>query len=157
METGSVKLWRLTRAPFAALDGEGARLYGSRYAPPGSRVVSLASEAGLAVLVALRYHLPDLSLAPGDLVLGWTEVDAVPLRVPDPDEDAVRAFVGDWLAECSSLLCAVPSRVLPEADVVLMNPAHPQAAQVEALTCRPFDFAQCLHRPPMLDAYREFR
>ncbi len=152
-----MRLWRLTRAPFAALDGEGARLHGSRYAPPGSRVVSLASEAGLAVLVALRYQPADLSQAPDDLVLGWTEVDAVPLRVPDSDEDRVRALVGDWLASRRSLLCAVPSRVLPEADVVLMNPAHPQAAQVPPLTCRPFDFAQCLHRPPMLDAFRESR
>ena len=82
-----MRLWRLTRAPFAALDGKGAELHGSRYAPPGSRVVSLASEAGLAVLVALRYQPADLSQAPDDLVLGWTEVDAVPLRVSDPEED----------------------------------------------------------------------
>lgn len=152
-----MRLWRLTRAPFVALDGEGARLHGSRYAPPGSRVVSLASEAGLAVLVSLRYQPADLSQAPDDLVLGWTEVDAVPLRAPGLDEDRVRAFVGDWLASRRSLLCAVTSRVLPEADVVLMNPAHPQAAEVPPLTCRPFDFAQCLHRPPLLDAFRESR
>ena len=59
-----MKLWRLTRAPFVALDGQGAVLNGARYAPPGVPVVSLASEAGLAVLVALRY-LPKIAL--GDL------------------------------------------------------------------------------------------
>ena len=55
-----MKLWRLTRAPFVALDGKGAELHGARYAPPRVPVVSLASEAGLAVLVALRYQPRDL-------------------------------------------------------------------------------------------------
>jgi hypothetical protein len=44
--------------------------------------------------------------------------------------------------------------VLPEADVVLLNVRHPQAQFVPALTIRPFDFAACLHVPPMLDTFR---
>ena len=150
-----IKLWRLTRAPFVALDGQGALLNGARYAPAGVPVVSLASEAGLAVLVALRYQPRDLQGIPDDFVLGWTEVDAVPERVPDPDEDTIRAFVGEWLASQRSILAAVRSRVLPEADVVLFNPAHPAAAAVPPLITRAFDFAECLHTPPMLARYRE--
>lgn len=73
-----MKLWRLTRAPYAALDGKGAELFGARYAPPEQPVVSLASEAGLAVLVALRYQPHDLQGIPDDFVLGWTEVAAQP-------------------------------------------------------------------------------
>ncbi|MFM5953876.1 MAG: RES family NAD+ phosphorylase [Novosphingobium sp.] len=149
-----MKLWRLTRAPFVALDGKGAELHGARYAPPGQPVVSLASEAGLAVLVALRYHLPDLAQAPADLVLGWTEVDALPERVPDPDEETIRAFVGNWLESRHSLLCAIRSKVLPEADVIYLNPRHPDAAAVPPLTTRPFSFAECLHHPPMRDQFR---
>ncbi len=149
-----MKLWRLTRAPFVALDGKGAELRGARYAPPGRAVVSLASEAGLAVLVALRYQPPDLQGIPGDFVLGWTEVDATPERVPDPDEQTIRTFVGEWLDQGRSLICAIRSKVLPEADVIYLNPQHPDAARVPPLTCRPFDFAQCLHRPPMLDQFK---
>ncbi len=149
-----MKLWRLTRVPFVALDGKGAELNGARYAPPGQPVVSLASEAGLAVLVALRYHLSDLSAAPEDLVLGWTEVDAVPERIPDPDEDTIRRHVGEWLGAHRSLLAAIRSRVLPEADVIYLNPRHPDASRVPPLTTRPFSFAECLHRPPMLDSFR---
>lgn len=153
-----MKLWRLTRAPYVALDGRGAELHGARYAPPGVAVASLASEAGLAVLVALRYQprnaLGDLAGIPDDFVLGWTEVDAVPERVPDRDEETIRAFVGDWLASRRSLLAAIRSRVLPEADVIYMNPAHGDAAQVPPLTCRPFSFAECLHEPPMLANFR---
>ncbi len=150
-----MKLWRLTRAPFVALDGKGAELHGARYAPRGHPVVSLASEAGLAVLVALRYQPRDLVGIADDFVLGWTEVDAVPLRVPDPDEDTIRAFVGEWLETQRSLTCAIRSRVLPEADVIYLNPLHPDAARVAPLTTRPFDFAECLYRPPMLDSFQE--
>lgn len=149
-----MKLWRLTRAPFVALDGRGAELNGARYAPAGHPVVPLASEAGLAVLVALRYQPRDLQGIPDDFVLGWTEVDAVPERVPDPDEGTTRAHIGDWLETRRSLLAAIRSKVLPEADVIYLNPAHPDAARVPPLTTRRFSFAECLHRPPMLDAFR---
>ena len=149
-----MKLWRLTRAPFVALDGKGAELHGARYAPPGHPVVSLASEAGLAVLVALRYQPADLAGIPDDFVLGWTRVNVLPERVPDPDEETIRAFVGEWLETRRSLICAIRSRVLPEADVIYLNPRHPDAGRVPPLTTRPFDFAECLHRPPMLDHFR---
>ena len=150
-----MKLWRLTRAPFVALDGQGTLVNGARYAPPGVPVVSLASEAGLAVLIALRYQPRDLMGIADDFVLGWTEVDAVPERVPhEHGEDNIRAFVGDWLNSQRSLLTALPSRVLPEADVVLLNPAHPAAVQVPPLTCRAFSFAECLHTPPMLTQFQ---
>lgn len=149
-----MKLWRLTRAPFVALDGKGAELHGARYAPPGHPVVSLASEAGLAVLVALRYHLPDLAAAPADLVLGWTEVDAAAERIDHADEDVIRGKIGDWLDSRRTLLAAIRSRVLPEADVIYLNPRHPDAAKASPLVTRPFDFAECLHRPPMLDRFR---
>ena len=105
-----MKLWRLTRAPFVALDGQGALLNGARYAPAG---------------------LPD-----------------------DQGEDAIRAFVGGWFESKRSLLAAVRSKVLPEADVVLLNPAHPDAAGVPPLTCRAFSFAECLHTPPMLAQFQ---
>ena len=153
-----MKLWRLTRAPFVALDGQGAMLGGARYAPAGVPVVSFASEAGLAVLVALRYQPRNLQGISDDFVLGWTEVDAKPEQVPDVGgEDAIRAFVGEWLESRRSLLAAVRSKVLPEADVVLLNPAHPWAVWVPSLTTRPFSFAECLDTPPMLARYEELK
>ncbi len=116
--------------------------------------MNFASEAGLAVLVALRYLPGDPAEAPDDYVLGWTEIDATPERVPDDQgEDAIRAYVTSWLAERRSLLAAVRSQVLPEADVVLMNPAHRDAERVPPLATRPFSFAECLHPPPMAVRY----
>ena len=147
-----MKLWRLVRPGHEALDGAGALRHGGRYTPPGVAVVPLASEAGLAVLVALRYHAPD---DPDDYRLGWVDVDASPEHVPgDADEPTVRQYVTTWLDERRSLLAAVRSRVLPEAQVVLLNPAHPAAARLGPLTTRPFRFADCLHEPPMLARFR---
>jgi RES domain-containing protein len=149
-----MRLWRLTRTDQRELDGAGTLKHGGRYSPPGVPVVNFASEAGLAVLVALRYLTGDPRDAPDDYVLGWTEIDVTPERVPDAEgEDAVRDWVTEWLGGCRSLLAAVRSRVLPEADVVLMNPLHPEAAGVPPLVTRPFSFAECLHTPPMLTHY----
>jgi RES domain-containing protein len=150
-----MKLWRLTRAPYLALDGAGPEKHGGRYTSPGLPVVNFASEAGLAVLVALRYLPHDLVGIDQDYLLGWTEIDAVPERLPlvtDPEE---KCAMGDaWLSSGRSLLAAVRSAVLPECDVVMMNPRHADAAKVRPLVARAFSFADCLHLPPMLDRYR---
>jgi len=149
-----VKLWRLTHAPFLALDGAGAVAKGGRYSSPGKPVVPFASEPGLAVLVALRYIPHDLAGIADGYVLGWTDVPAEPERVPiHADEAAIRAWVDAWLDSRRSPLAAVQSKVLPEADVVLFNPLHAIASTIAPLTTRPFDFAECLHRPPMLDRF----
>lgn len=150
-----MRLWRLTRAPYIALDGAGAMRRGGRYTPVGVPIVPLASEAGLAVLIAQRYLPVPREEWPDDFVLGFTDVDEVPQRLAHVGNDAaVRAAVESWLAQERSLLAAVSSRVLPEADVVLLNPRHPRAGRVPPLQVRPFDFAACLHVPPMLDRFR---
>ena len=65
------------RGPYGARR-VGTLRHGGRYSPPGLPVVNFASEAGLAVLVALRYLPGDPTSNPDDYVLGWTEVDATP-------------------------------------------------------------------------------
>lgn len=120
--------------------------------------MSLASEAGAAVLIALRYWLDRLDEVPDDLTLGWTIIDSTPERVPDElAEDQIKKLVDEWIVNRNSLLLAVRSKVLPEADVILLNPAHEDAGNVPPLRTRPFSFDECLHRPPMLDAFREER
>ncbi|WP_411848727.1 RES family NAD+ phosphorylase [Tsuneonella flava] len=151
-----MKLWRLTRSSHQALDGKGAEHSGGRYSSPSLPVVSLSSEAGAAVLIAVRYWLDRLHEAPDDLVLGWTEIDSTPQRVANGlAEHEIKVVVDNWIIDRSSLLLAIRSKVLPEADVVLLNPAHQDAVNVPPLQIRPFRFEECLHRPPMLDAFRE--
>ena len=149
-----MKVWRLTRPEHVALDGAGAARLGGRYSSPGLPLVNFASEPGLAVLVALRYVQATSQAFDDKFVLGWTTLRQKAERVPnDLSDDRKVAFVDAWAAERRSLIVAVQSAVLPEADVILMNPLHPEAADVAALTTRSFRFADCLHRPPMLDRY----
>jgi RES domain len=143
-----VKLWRLTRAPFVALDGSGPAQHGGRWTSPGLPVVNFASEPGLAILVVLRYLPPDLSKIEEDYLLGWTESDAEPEHIHyDPDPIIKRERGDDWLRSGRSLLASVTSAVLPEAKIIMMNPLHTDAGSIEPLTTRPFSFADCLALP----------
>ena len=140
-----MRLWRLTRAPFLALDGKGPEVNGARWVSPGRAVVNFASEPGLAVLIVLRYLPRDLSGIDEDYLLGWTDIGAEPESLPFVEDQAEKRRIGDdWLASGRSLLASVRSAVLPEAQIVMMNPAHPDARHVRPLTTRPFDFRQCL-------------
>lgn len=149
-----MKLWRLTQSRYAGIDGQGTALYGSRYAPPGTPMVNFADEAGLAVLVALRYSMAEASLDQHDYVLGWTIVDDKPMPISETDDDKIRDWVMQWLQSKQSLLSILPSKVLPEANIVLMNPLHPSAKIIPPMTYRSFRFSDTLHRPPMLDQYK---
>ncbi len=146
-----MKLWRLFRTPYGALDGSGPEKHGARWTSPGLPVVNFASEPGLAVLVVLRYLPRDLAGADQDYLLGWTETSITPERLPyDPDPKVKRQRGDDWLQSGRSLFAAVTSAVLPEADIIMMNPRHPDAAALPALVTRPFSFADCLALPDYL-------
>jgi RES domain-containing protein len=143
-----MKLWRLTRAPFLALDGSGPEKHGARWTSPGLPVVNFASEPGLAVLVVLRYLPRDLAGIDQDYLLGWTETDVVSERIPYTTDPVEKRRLGDdWLTSGRSLFAAVTSAVLPEADVIMMNPRHPDAASLPPPVTRPFSYAECLALP----------
>lgn len=79
----------------------------------------------------IRIEVPDdvwaaaqaLPALPG----GW---DAIPAGMTSRQ-------VGDaWVAACSSALLIVPSVIVPDEHNVLINPAHPQASTILAVTVR---------------------
>ena len=59
-------VWRLARAVYPALDGEGARLNGGRWNEPGTPIVYTAGSLSLAALDVLVHLNPDR--LPDDLV-----------------------------------------------------------------------------------------
>ncbi|MDX1606947.1 MAG: RES family NAD+ phosphorylase [Candidatus Competibacterales bacterium] len=137
-----MRLWRLTRAAHAALDGEGARRFGGRWNAPGRAVVYTAADAALTVL-EVRVHLDlPLDLLPDDYVL--LGIDTGPLE-PETgpaltDPDACRDFGERWLGEARSALLAVPSVIVPESSDVLINPRHPDSAAVRLVSRRTWRF-----------------
>jgi RES domain-containing protein len=68
-----VLVWRITRAAYQALDGEGARLHGGRWNPEGVPVVYTSTTLSLAALEYLVHVDPED--VPGDLV-------AMRIRIP---------------------------------------------------------------------------
>lgn len=145
-----MRVYRISRAPYRALDGEGARRDGGRWNEPGLAVVYTSSTVALAALETL-VHLDPVE-APDDLVL---------LAVDVPDGlalDGIEAadLPGDWaqVAEHPACVaagtawaragatvgCWVPSAPSPEDRNLLLNPAHPDMAGVRVVGARPFTF-----------------
>jgi RES domain-containing protein len=139
--------WRLCRAPFADLSGEGARLYGGRWNSPGSALVYTASDAALAVL-EVRVHLdlpPDL--IPDDYVLMKLDFSGLAVeRLADLPADP-RAFGDQWLEQSRSPILRVPSFIVPDASNLLLNPTHPEAANAKIVGANPFGFDPRLWAP----------
>jgi RES domain-containing protein len=142
--------WRLTRRPYQALDGEGARLYGGRWNSEGLPVVYASATLSLAALeylvhvdpaeapgdlVAMRLALPeDLQrerVDPSDLPPGWNGIAVHPECVRRGDA---------WAREGRTPLLLVPSAIVPEEENVLINPRHPAATRLAVIDTRPFAF-----------------
>jgi RES domain-containing protein len=145
-----VRIWRIARRPFQALDGEGARLYGGRWNSAGVAVVYASSTLALAALEYL-VHL-DIEDAPDDLVALALELpDDAPIErmsadeLPDgwhtTTEHAACAERGDgWARRGESLALRVPSAVIVEEENVLLNPAHPAMRHVKVVAVRDFSY-----------------
>lgn len=134
-----MKVWRLAKRRHAGtvaemLSGEGARLHGGRWSPPGMRVVYCAQTSSLAVLEVL-VHLAD----PADFVAH----SILDLEVPDEllvepqgsisDPPAVGA---ETLANSMAML--VPSAVNRLECTIVLNPAHPDFSKVAVGEIQPF-------------------
>ena len=130
--------WRLCRAPFADLSGEGARRMPGRWNRAGLPVVYLADHPALCVL-EVRVHL---DVSPEDM-----PADYVLLRVglPEPEDHPelpkdTRAFGDDWLRSGRSAVLRVPSRLVPACANLLLNPMHAAAVEARILGVIPFGF-----------------
>ena len=145
-----MELWRITREAWAALDGEGARLYGARWTPRGTPAVYAASHLSLAALeylvhidaedapddlVALRMSVPDdvteLAFTPATLPADWRQT-------PSPPQ--CQAIGEEWARRGEELLFRVPSVLVPEESNVLVNPMHPDAVEIRLIGSRPFSY-----------------
>jgi len=145
-----MRAWRLCRAPYQALDGKGARLYGGRWNSPGRNVVYAASTLSLAALEYLA-HI-DIADIPDDLVAIQVELPAdaaVENRaVSSLPRDWRRAVapvgcqrIGDgWIADNRALALLVPSVLVPEEFNVLVNPQHAEMEAVAIVSVRDFVF-----------------
>lgn len=139
--------WRLCRAPFADLNGDGARRYGGRWNSPGHAVVYAAADAALAVL-EVRVHLdltPDL--LPDDYLLLTIDLRDLAAEAAATVPADPAAFGDDWLRAQRMPVLRVPSLIVPESCNLLLNPTHPDAARASVVAQRRFTFDRRLWLP----------
>jgi RES domain-containing protein len=149
-----MRVWRLARRVYSALDGEGARRAGGRWNSPGVPVVYTSSALSLAVLELLAHTDPDLLPndlyafeieVPGSLTPRLLDVSTLPSNWRQiPNHPACRAIGDDWLKARSHALLGVPSAVIPEELNYLINPAHPDTGRIKVVRSRPFSLDQRL-------------
>lgn len=147
-------VWRLTKKRYAQLDGEGVRLYGSRWNSIGRPVVYTASSLSLALLEQLVRIDPDE--IPNDFV-------SVKIEIPDNtsmDTISLASFPknwqrsdnplwfrekGDnWLDKQETAILIVPSAIVPEEKNILINPLHPGMKKIKIVEITPFIFDERL-------------
>ena len=144
-----MRVFRVARALFAPLDGEGARLAGGRWNSPGTAVVYTGTSRSITVLETLAHADPDL--LPDDLTIFEVDVpDALSAERIDvtslPDDwrtpGHVRCVeIGDeWLQRGGSAILHVPSAIIPEEWNVLIASRHRDAARVRVVADAPFRF-----------------
>ncbi len=129
-------IYRVCRARYARLDGEGARLAGGRWNSPGRAVVYMAESVALAVLE----NLVHMSLQ--DFPIGYVCVAAVlpdSLNIATEQDLRLRADLrelssqdlGDWWIDSKeSAVLEVSSAVVADEHIHLLNPAHPEFARI---------------------------
>ena len=147
-----MRVWRICKAKHAAnpLGGEGARLYGGRWNHRGTRLVDTAASQSLATLECLVHievgdlpvdyqaigieipdALPRRTLTPASLPLDWKAV---------PGPESLKAIGTAWVRAAAEAVLLVPSAVVHDEWIILINPDHPDAARITARPPVPFAF-----------------
>jgi RES domain-containing protein len=144
----SQRVYRVCRAIHARLEGEGANRVGGRWNSPGYAVVYMAESISLAVLENL-VHMSKV-----DFPVGYVSASAsIPdeLRILAESDikkdllDAGPRELGDhWLMSLASAVLRVPSAVIPNEFIFLLNPKHPGFAQITIEPAKPFVFDERL-------------
>lgn len=145
------KFYRIVQMHWAAsaMSGEGARLNGGRWNPPGIAAVYLAESRALAALEILVH-------APREVIrLAWRLIE---VEVPEesimtakradlpadwralPSSLGARNFGEAWLRKSNFLALKLPSVLIPEERALLLNPLHPDAVRMKVSKPQEFRF-----------------
>lgn len=127
--------WRIAGDAHAACDGEGARLYGSRWTPRGLPAVFTSATLSLAALERFVHIDPDLEptnlvaieieIAPG-VRIESVAVSELPTNWRDCPAPTALASIGErWLRAGRTAVLSVPSVVIPRERNFILDPAHP--------------------------------
>lgn len=151
-----MRLWRIaaeTRKYTADdLSGGGAAANPGRWNDENEPIVYCAPTIAMAVLETAAYiddaglplnkYLVEIDV-PGDT---WGKREEVGVDSLPPTWAAIPAgrgsvsFGSNWLASLRSPVLLVPSVIVPEESIALINPAHADAARISAQVIRLFEY-----------------
>lgn len=146
----TITTWRICAPSYAetAFGGEGARIHGGRWNSKGRTVVYSSESISLAVLEQL-VHVEDPAVLDAFVVVSATLGEAAievlsPSSLPEdwrtyPAPPSTRRIGDDWLSEARSLALRVPSVTVRGQGNYLINPAHPDFANIEVSEPEPLD------------------
>jgi RES domain-containing protein len=131
----TLSAWRIVKRKLAseAFSGEGARLYGGRWNSPGVRMVYSAESRSLAALeILVHLESPELlsqyvvfEVSFDETLVTTTEESKLPDDwQAEPPLAALRAIGDAWAASHASAVLQVPSAIIPDESLFLLNPLH---------------------------------
>lgn len=151
--------WRLCKRRYRenAFDGEGARLYGSRWTIPGIPVVYASSTLSLAALELLVHMDPEDIIEdliafevsiPGDLARQTIRRDALPKawRHHPAAPRQLQDLGSQWARTSKTAVLVVPSAVVPIETNVILNPRHDDFRRIRIGASHPFALDPRLRR-----------
>ena len=135
--------WRIVQSRYRdhAFDGEGARLYGGRWNPPGFAVIYTAESIALAILEILVHlereeQLKTYEIASAtfpDSAVEELDLERLPSRWrKSPAPTTLQRLGSAWLTDGASPVLRVPSVITGERESnYLLNPSHPDFSNLE--------------------------
>ena len=151
-----MRVWRIATESrdYSAKDlsGGGAAKFPGRWNRSGEAMIYTASNISLAVLETMA-HLANASMPLNRYLLAidipieawearseFTQLTAPGAWDAIPSGSASADHGSRWLAGNKSLVMTVPSVIVPEEAVVLLNPSHPAIKQVKVEIQRRYEY-----------------
>ena len=135
-----LRLWRIVTGAHSIWSGEGARLFGQRWNPPGLSAIYTGTSFAVCLVEVLVHANRKTPPSAARYVEGVVP-DDVSREIFDPlvhvgwddplDVSVAQAFGKAWIEGRRSALLIVPSVVTAGRDGnIVVNPGHPDAARI---------------------------
>ena len=162
------RVFRVLRAAYgrAPFDGEGTYRFGGRWSSPGVRVAYASEHQSLAMLEYF-VHL-DPEDAPDDLVLATADIpdkiSRVRVELADlpanwraiPAPPVIAQIGDDFVKKAETCLLLVPSALATHENNWLINPRHPEFAEITQNALEPLRYdARMFHESPRRTRHRK--
>ena len=140
MRGSPLRLWRIVTGPHPIWSGEGSRLFGQRWNPPGLPAI-YAGTSFATCLVEILVHANRITPPSAARYVEASVPNDVSREIFDPAEHpgwddphdvrVAQRFGADWLRERRSAILLVPSVVTAGRDTnAVVNPEHPDAGRI---------------------------